>query len=131
MNSGVLGGTPAYLLLKRLGRHISEYESRPPDPKEVVRNRGVEKLESLFGADVWSHIVGKTVIDFGCGGGFEAVEMAKHGAGRVIGVDCRQWVLDHASGLAEAAGLSSILRVWPRRTRTRRRYIFHRRIRTL
>lgn len=45
------------------------------------------KLETLFGDDFWSLIQGKLVMDFGCRAGTEAVEMAKRGARKVIGVD--------------------------------------------
>jgi len=48
---------------------------------------GKGKLNSLFGPKFWDEIRGKTVIDFGCGYGTEAIEMARHGAARVIGVD--------------------------------------------
>lgn len=102
MNAGVIGGTPAYLLLRRLGSHIVEQERSG----EHAAKQGSSKLEALFGPEVWGRIAGKTVIDFGCGGGFEAVEMAKRGARRVIGVDCRQWVLDHATELAKEGGVS-------------------------
>jgi SAM-dependent methyltransferase len=55
------------------------------------------KLEVLIGPTIWDEIRGKTVIDFGCGPGIEAVEMAEHGAQRVIGLDLRQLWLDRAA----------------------------------
>lgn len=104
MSTGVIGGAPAYLLLRRLGSHIAEQERS----SEQAGKQGSSKLQALFGPRVWSRITGRTVIDFGCGGGFEAVEMAKRGAHRVIGVDCRQWVLDHATELAKAGSVSRV-----------------------
>ena len=46
-----------------------------------------EKLESLFGPSFWENIRGKTVIDFGSGHGNEALEIAAHGAKKVIGLE--------------------------------------------
>ena len=40
------------------------------------------KLEMLFGPSFFSEIEGKSVIDYGCGNGREAVEMAESGAAR-------------------------------------------------
>ncbi len=45
------------------------------------------KLECLFGPDIWEQVRDKTVVDFGCGEGYEVVELAQHGARRVIGVE--------------------------------------------
>jgi SAM-dependent methyltransferase len=45
---------------------------------------GKSKLAILLGDKFLSKISGKTIIDFGCGEGVEAVEMAQKGAKRVI-----------------------------------------------
>jgi len=66
---------------------------------------GKSKLRSLLGASFLEEIRGKTVIDFGCGDGAEAVEMASLGAD-VIGLDIRERVLALARNRAEAAHLS-------------------------
>jgi 2-polyprenyl-3-methyl-5-hydroxy-6-metoxy-1,4-benzoquinol methylase len=63
------------------------------------------KIDALLGDDAWSHIKGKTVVDFGCGTGGDSVEMARRGAARVIGVDNRQKVLDEAIDKARRAGV--------------------------
>ena len=47
------------------------------------------KLEVLFGPEIWREIAGKTVIDFGCGLGEDAIDMVRHGAAYVTGVDIR------------------------------------------
>ncbi len=47
-------------------------------------------------------IQGKTVLDFGCGLGWQAVAMAKRGAGRVVGLDIRD--LTAAAANARQAG---------------------------
>jgi len=61
---------------------------------------GKSKLETLFGKGFWQEIRGKVVLDFGCGPGAEAVEMAERGAARVIAVDLRDLWLEKARALA-------------------------------
>jgi SAM-dependent methyltransferase len=64
------------------------------------------KLATLLGPDIWTRIAGKHIIDFGCGEGTDAVEMAKRGgAARVAGIDIREDALDHARRKALAAGV--------------------------
>jgi len=53
-----------------------------------------------MGDEFFGKIAGKVVIDFGCGEGAEAVEMAGRGAERVIGIDIRENVLQTARQLA-------------------------------
>jgi SAM-dependent methyltransferase len=59
----------------------------------------------MLGADFFTRIAGKVVIDFGCGEGADAVEMAGKGAKRVIGIDIRADVLQTARQKALAAGV--------------------------
>ena len=49
---------------------------------------------------------GRTVVDFGCGEGSEAIEIAQAGAAKVIGVDIRPEFLVTARQRAETAGVS-------------------------
>jgi SAM-dependent methyltransferase len=67
---------------------------------------GVSKLKTALGDDFLTLIRDKTVIDFGCGEGLEALELARHGARRVIGLDIRKSMIDLATRNAKAAGLS-------------------------
>jgi SAM-dependent methyltransferase len=53
-----------------------------------------------MGPTIWDQVRGRTVLDLGCGYGVEAVEMAEHGARRVIGVDLDGERLDGARRLA-------------------------------
>jgi 2-polyprenyl-3-methyl-5-hydroxy-6-metoxy-1,4-benzoquinol methylase len=53
---------------------------------------GKSKLERLLGHEFLKRVPG-TIIDFGCGTGAEAVELAHRGAKRVIGIDVREDVL--------------------------------------
>jgi SAM-dependent methyltransferase len=60
-----------------------------------------------MGDEVFTRIAGKVVIDFGCGEGTEAVEMARRGARRVIGIDIREDVLQAARHRAVSTGVQN------------------------
>src|SRR5258706_8133617 len=66
---------------------------------------GKSKLAVLMGDDFFTKIAGKVVIDFGCGEGTDAIEMAGRGAKRVIGIDIREDVLQVARQKALRAGV--------------------------
>jgi 2-polyprenyl-3-methyl-5-hydroxy-6-metoxy-1,4-benzoquinol methylase len=68
---------------------------------------GKSKLAVLMGHEFFTKIAGKVVIDFGCGKGAEAVEMAGRGAKRVIGIDTREDVLQAARQRAVSAGVQN------------------------
>jgi SAM-dependent methyltransferase len=67
---------------------------------------GRSKLEVLLGPRIWEQTRDKEVLDFGCGPGVEAVEIAEHGARHVIGIDLRQKWLDQAMAHASARGVA-------------------------
>jgi len=67
---------------------------------------GRSKLEVLLGPQIWDLTRDKEVLDFGCGPGAEAVEIAEHGARHVIGIDLRQRWLELGAGLAVAQGVA-------------------------
>ncbi len=67
---------------------------------------GKSKLEVLFGPSIWEQLKGKVVLDFGCEGGLETVEIAQHGARRVIGLDLYEDTLAIAARRAEEAGVA-------------------------
>ena len=97
--AGVIGGQLGYRLLQLIagvshddGPHPIAYENK-------------SKLEVLFGPDVWPLIEGRHVIDFGCGNGVETIDMARHGAKRVIGLDIREKVLAAGRKAAQTAGV--------------------------
>jgi SAM-dependent methyltransferase len=71
---------------------------------------GKSKLAILLGESFLAEIQGKTVIDFGCGEGEEAVEMALKGAGQVIGIDVRDDLLEKAQKHAVEAGVEKSCR---------------------
>jgi SAM-dependent methyltransferase len=64
------------------------------------------KLRTLLGDTFLKEIQGKTVIDFGCGEGAEAIEMALAGAERVTGLDIQESFLERARTHANEAGLA-------------------------
>lgn len=102
LQTGFIGGELAYEILKRVGAKAARGE----DPCGGAAYRGRSKLEALFGPPIWAEFADKVVIDFGCGSGMEAIEIAQRGARRVIGIDIRQNVLDDAAQQATQAGVS-------------------------
>jgi SAM-dependent methyltransferase len=98
---GVIGG--------ELGVRLLNFASRNgtvgyPDVATAYRTKS--KLETLFGPGIWQAVRDRDVLDFGCGPGAEAVEVAEHGARRVIGLDLRRKWLNAAGELAEARGVA-------------------------
>jgi SAM-dependent methyltransferase len=96
---GIIGGSMGYQLLRRLDK-VS------PGNEISTAYDGVSKMEVLFGPEIWKELSNKTVVDFGCENGVESIDMARHGVGRVIGVDIREDALAGARKAAEDAGLS-------------------------
>jgi len=77
----------------------------PPATVDGASCEGRPKVGVLLGDDFLKMIQDKTVIDFGCGEGAEALDIARHGAKKVIGLDIRPQALERARGRAIAAGL--------------------------
>jgi SAM-dependent methyltransferase len=96
---GVLGGELGYRLLTR----ICPTGNTGYMTGEAYRNKS--KLLTILGPSVAERVRGKVVIDFGCGPGAEAVDLARFGARRVIGVDIREKWLRMAREAADAAGV--------------------------
>lgn len=97
---GIIGGRLGYWIL----RAISPQGVRGgcgAEPQETT-----SKLDLFFPAEFWSDVVGKTVADFGCGDGTEAVELARRGAMRVVGIDIRESCLTAAREAAAHHGVS-------------------------
>jgi hypothetical protein len=80
---GIIGGTLGYNLLRRIS---IDGETGYCDGSAY---QGVSKIEKLLGAKIWSDTKDKVVIDFGCGDGEDAIEVAARGARKVIGVRLR------------------------------------------
>lgn len=96
---GIVGGTLGYKLLRALSRdgQTGHCEGMPYQSRS--------KLEVLFGPSIWQQLADKVVVDFGCGRGEQAIEMADHGARAVVGVDMRENVLVEARAAAERKGV--------------------------
>ena len=101
---GLIGGKLGYKLLRRIS---ADGETGYCDGS-AYRDRS--KIEALWGPQVWREIEDKVVIDFGCGTGAEAIEMARRGARRVIGLDLRESVLRVARRNAIEAGVGQACR---------------------
>jgi SAM-dependent methyltransferase len=97
---GVFGGAIGYHILNRISKNG---EGGHMNGTAYI---GKSKVEELLGPEFWIEIEGKTVIDFGCGEGLEAIEMARHGARRVIGVDIQERLLDVARERAADVGVA-------------------------
>jgi SAM-dependent methyltransferase len=78
-----------------------------PDCCTGCNYEGKSKLAVLMGDEIFTKIAGKVVIDFGCGEGAEAAEMAGRGARRVIGIDIREDVLQAARQRAVSTGVQN------------------------
>jgi SAM-dependent methyltransferase len=78
---------------------------RAPNSCSGSAYQNKSKLRILLGDAFLSKIAGRTVIDFGCGEGAEALEMVHLGAKRVIGIDNREQVLEIARSKAIEAGV--------------------------
>jgi SAM-dependent methyltransferase len=97
----LIGGTLGYRLL----RWLKPGSAVRLDSGTEYANRS--KLEALLGPDIWNELRGKVVLDFGCGDGHEALDIARRGAAeRVIGLDIRPHIIDDANRRAADAGLT-------------------------
>jgi SAM-dependent methyltransferase len=97
---GLIGGAFGYKLLRTIS---SDGETGYCDGS-AYKDRS--KMEVLFGPGIWRELEGKTVIDFGCGAGAEAIEIARRGAAKVVGLDIREKLLRDARQSAQEAGVA-------------------------
>ena len=93
-----------YRILKRISPDGGEAASQC----KPAAFEGARKIDVLLGKELLDCIRGKTVIDFGCGGGREAVEFARSGATRVIGLEIVEDILVQARKRADEAGVGHI-----------------------
>ncbi len=91
IRTGILGGPVADRLLRRLGQRVL---SNGYCTGAAYGDRS--KLETLLGPGLWAAITDKVVVDFGCGDGAAAIEIARHGATGVIGIDIQESALARA-----------------------------------
>lgn len=98
---GMIGGELGYQLLKRIA----------PNGHGAIRMDGSaytgrSKLRVLLGDELLERLQGRDVVDFGCGRGAEAVELAQLGARSVVGVDIQEHLLADARNHAQQAGVT-------------------------
>lgn len=92
---GIIGGQLGYLILRKIApiSLTSDYE--------CIINTNIENMGKFFSENFFSLIQEKTVIDFGCGDGRYTVEIAAHGAAKVIGIDIQEKLLSIGRELAK------------------------------
>jgi SAM-dependent methyltransferase len=91
-----LGGKLGYWALKSLAKSPTKKTPGSESLKEEAVPGGAAKLERYFGKDIWTRLLDRVVLDFGCGEGKEAIASALHGAKRVYGIDIRDVSLEIA-----------------------------------
>ena len=98
---GIIGGQLGYQILRALS---------PGQPSGMGGGAYVNrsKLEVLLGPKIWDGTRDKVVIDFGCGAGGEAIELAQHGARHVYGVDISGRLLAAARQRAERESCKNV-----------------------
>jgi SAM-dependent methyltransferase len=96
-------GPFGYRLLRRLSRRPA---AQPAEDSPPAGPQGAEKLQRLFGFEVWNEFTAHRVLDFGCGHGIEAVAVAQRGARHVYGIDIQEHRLKAARHLAQAQGVA-------------------------
>lgn len=97
---GWVGGSVGYSIL----RHFA-----PRVPVAAMRAAAEASTDTAhyFGPTFLPLIQGRTVLDFGCGSGSQAVEMAERGAARVTGIDIQPALLERARQLADERGVGN------------------------
>jgi SAM-dependent methyltransferase len=98
---GLIGGNVGVFLLDSTSRR-----GTVGYPDIATAYLGRSKLEVLLGPTIWDQVRGRRVLDFGCGYGLEAIEMAEHGARHVIGVDLDEVGLKDARHRAAEHGVA-------------------------
>ena len=81
---GVIGGNVGVQILRSINS-TGQSAKMPDGVPPAYQNKS--KLECLLGPTIWDDVRDKTVVDFGCGEGYEVVELAQHGVRKAIGVE--------------------------------------------
>ena len=96
----IIGGSIGYRFLRRIS---ADGETGYCDGSAY---EGLSKIQALLGKRIWEETRDKIVIDFGCGDGEDAVEVASRGAKKVIGIDIRERALANARNTAAVRSVS-------------------------
>ncbi|HET7231409.1 MAG TPA: class I SAM-dependent methyltransferase [Longimicrobium sp.] len=96
--------------MSRVGEWVLGALSRPPEAEDHAAARdpwnqanALDILRAAF-PDLEALVRGRRVLDFGCGGGWQALALAGLGAGFVLGIDSNERVLRSARSLARRMG---------------------------
>src|SRR4051812_14382462 len=96
-----IGGELGYRVLRRFAPPASWLTKLSGATKPTP-----SKLQAYWGPQVWDELIDRTVIDFGCRTGADAVEVARHGARHVTGIDIVPEALAVAARAAAAANVA-------------------------
>lgn len=102
---GVIGGIVGIRLLDLASRNgtVSLF---PNEPEDATAYQDRSKLRVLLGDRILEQVRGRVVLDFGCGKGEQAIELAQHGADSVIGLDINEEWLEFGRSRAALTGIS-------------------------
>lgn len=104
-----IGGAMGYRLLNWISPPHLALAAQPADPADAGAGG---KLAAHWGEGIFAELADKAVLDFGCGFGGEAIELARRGI-PVTGIDIRPEALDRARRAAAAAGVAALTRFVP------------------
>src|SRR5262245_59092485 len=82
--NGLIGGTLGVRLLNAVNS-TGQLTAMPDGVPPAYQN--ASKLEQLFGQQIWDEVRDKVVVDFGCGEGYQVIELAERGARCVVGLE--------------------------------------------
>jgi len=86
--------------------------SRPPEQSDYPEGENAGRVENALHSleqcfpDLLNLVRGQRVLDFGCGGGAQAVALVQQGARRVVGLDTNEHTLEGARTLAREHGIN-------------------------
>jgi len=90
-----------------LGPHGTTPSALPPEVRPIHQTR-LDMVWRAVAGHFGTRLSSIRCIDAGCHEGYYAIEMARRGAGEVVGVDVREASLEKARFVARALGLSNI-----------------------
>lgn len=100
---GLIGGSLGSMILRKIAP-VPRHGHAEPGAHDADHDF---KLERYFGAGFLESLRGKTIIDFGCGDGLQAVAIARKVPDcRVIGLDVQSRLLEKARTRAARCGVS-------------------------
>ena len=103
----------------RIAERLLLLFSRPTNTSDCIpvatdKNDETNALKDLFTAfpALKAEMQGKTILDYGCGPGWQTISLAREGAGQVVGVDINPHWLKHAQSLIERFSLENKSKIY-------------------